>query len=90
MRAAARAARESGVRVRELQPEELTDEMRRKLQHEVSGETASLPVACGSPVMAQGGGGGELGGLDWTCAGAALSGTDRLGSSHCCFTPQHC
>ena len=37
VRAAARAARESGVRVRELSPEELTEEMRQKLQHEVSG-----------------------------------------------------
>jgi hypothetical protein len=41
VRAAARAARESGVRVRELSPEELTDEMRHKLQHDVSGETGA-------------------------------------------------
>ena len=39
VRAAARAAREAGVRVRELRPEELTDEMRHKLQHDVSGES---------------------------------------------------
>jgi hypothetical protein len=38
VRAAARAARESGVRVRELRPDELTPELRRKLQDEVSGE----------------------------------------------------
>ena len=37
MRAAARAARDAGVRVCELAPEELTDEMRHKLQHDVSG-----------------------------------------------------
>ncbi|WIA39641.1 hypothetical protein OEZ86_005718 [Tetradesmus obliquus] len=36
VRAAARAARESGVRIRELQPHEFDDEMRRKLQYEVS------------------------------------------------------
>jgi hypothetical protein len=38
VRAAARAARESGVRIRELQPHEFNEEMRRKLQYEVSGE----------------------------------------------------
>jgi hypothetical protein len=37
VRAAARAARDAGVRVRELAPEELTDDMRHKLQHDVSG-----------------------------------------------------
>jgi hypothetical protein len=37
LRAAARAARESGVRVRELAPEELTDELRAKLLHDVTG-----------------------------------------------------
>jgi hypothetical protein len=38
VRAAARAARESGVRIRELQPHEFDEDMRRKLQYEVSGE----------------------------------------------------
>lgn len=38
VRAAARSARDAGVRVREVKPEELTDEMRQKLQYEVSGE----------------------------------------------------
>jgi hypothetical protein len=38
VRAAARAAREAGVRVRELQPSELTPEMRQRLQHEVSSD----------------------------------------------------
>jgi hypothetical protein len=42
VRAAARAARESGVRVRELRPEELTEELRHKLQHDVSGECMLL------------------------------------------------
>jgi hypothetical protein len=37
IRAGARAARESDVRVRELKQEELTPEMWRKLQDEVSG-----------------------------------------------------
>jgi hypothetical protein len=41
VRAAARAARESGVRVRELGPEELTDDLRHKLEHEVTGELHS-------------------------------------------------
>lgn len=41
MRAAARAARESGVRVRELTPAELTDDLRHKLEHEVTGELHS-------------------------------------------------
>eukprot|EP00878_Enallax_costatus_P019816 GHUV01020919.1.p1 GENE.GHUV01020919.1~~GHUV01020919.1.p1 ORF type:complete len:326 (+),score=54.76 GHUV01020919.1:192-1169(+) len=38
VRAAARSARDAGVRVRELRPEELTAEIRRQLQEEVSGE----------------------------------------------------
>jgi hypothetical protein len=37
IRAGARAARDSGVRVRELAADELTPEMRRKLQNEVTG-----------------------------------------------------
>jgi hypothetical protein len=41
VRAAARAARESGVRIRELQPHEFDEEMRRKLQYEVSGAQRS-------------------------------------------------
>jgi hypothetical protein len=42
VRAAARAARESGVRIRELQPHEFDEEMRRKLQYEVSGEHSRM------------------------------------------------
>jgi hypothetical protein len=45
VRAAARAARDAGVRVRELAPEELTDEMRHKLQHDVSGGLGTLAAA---------------------------------------------
>lgn len=37
IRASARSARDAGVRVRELRPEELTPEMRRRLQQDVSG-----------------------------------------------------
>ncbi len=38
IRAAARIARDAGVRVRELKADELTPEMRRRLQEEVSGD----------------------------------------------------
>lgn len=37
LRAAARSARDFGVRVRELAPEELTDELRAKHLHDVTG-----------------------------------------------------
>jgi hypothetical protein len=43
IRASARSARDSGVRVRELGPGELTNELRHKLEHDVSGEQ-TLPL----------------------------------------------
>jgi hypothetical protein len=37
IRAAARSARDAGVRTRELAPGELTDEMKHKLLHDITG-----------------------------------------------------
>jgi hypothetical protein len=44
VRAAARSARDAGVRVRELKPEELTDDLKHRLQHEISGERQDVLV----------------------------------------------
>lgn len=59
VRAAARSAREAGVRVRELKAHELTEDMRRQLQHEVSGAAfgwlSALLLRCSGSLEGSGG-----------------------------------